>query len=728
MSINRFDAIDSAIHRPSIDVKLPSTKISDYFASNVFNTDTMRKYLSQNAFISVMEAIRTNQKISSELADQVAAAMKEWGISKGATSYTHWFQPLTGSTAEKHDTFFTPTDDSKGIEKFSGNALVQQEPDGSSFPSGGLRATFEARGYTAWDPSSPAFIMQVGSSAKTLCIPTIFIAYTGEALDYKVPLLRSQQLLNRAALPVAQLFNEDVSKVVPTLGWEQEYFLVDSALYYSRPDLMATGRTVLGAAPPKGQQLDDHYFGSISERVHAFMLDFETEALKLGITISTRHNEVAPSQYECAPVFSDGNTAVDKNQLVMDVMDRVAKRHNLELLLHEKPYAGVNGSGKHNNWSMATDTGINLLSPGGTPQKNLRFLTFFINTIKALHSNDNLLRGSIASAGNDHRLGANEAPPAIISAFIGSTLTKILEAVEAQQDDSVDSTKASLDVVANIPNVLMDNTDRNRTSPFAFTGNKFEFRAVGSSSSCAPPMIALNSIVAHQLLKFNNEVDARLTSGEDKETAILSILRRYIGESKSILFEGDNYTQEWADEAARRGLANVKKTPPALDFLADEAAKEVLVGNKIYSEQELKAYHEVMLHNYLTKIDIESKVMEEMVLSQIIPATIEYQNELIPNFLGLKEAGLSRKTLAPQKKLLEQLQKHLIGLKAGLDKMVKGRTKAHKAANIRAEAIAYCDNVASCFDEIRKHADKLETLIDNKIWPLPKYRELLFIK
>ncbi len=728
MSTKRFDAIEHTLQRPIIDVKLPSNKISDFFAENVFSIDTMRKYLSKDAFIGMMAVIESGKKIDSELADQVASAMKEWAMEKGATSYTHWFQPLTGATAEKHDTFFTPTDSSKGIEKFKGKELVQQEPDGSSFPTGGLRATFEARGYTAWDPSSPAFIVEVGTSAKTLCIPTIFVAYTGEALDFKVPLLKSQQLLQRAAVPVCNYFDEKVQKVVPTLGWEQEYFLVDAALFAARPDLLLTGRTVLGAAPPKGQQLDDHYFGSISERVHAYMLDFETEALKLGITISTRHNEVAPGQYECAPVFSDVNSAVDKNQLVMDIMDRVARRHGLRLLLHEKPFAGVNGSGKHNNWSLATDTGINLLAPGDSPETNLQFLTFFVNTIKAVHTHANLLRAAIASAGNDHRLGANEAPPAIISIFIGSTLTKVLESIAENSSTAGKATKEKLNIVGSIPDLFLDNTDRNRTSPFAFTGNKFEFRAVGSSANCAAAMTALNTIVADQLFSFKKEVDVLIKKGRTTQGALLKVLSSYIKEAKAILFEGDNYTDEWATEAARRGLSNVKDTPRALGFYVTPKAKSLLVGNGIYKEAELAAFYEVLLENYELKIDIESKVMEEMVINQILPVAIEYQSSLANNILTLKDLGYKKKQYKAQTELLESLGKHINAVKAGVDKMVAARKKAHQKKSAKATAIAYGDKVKGCFDEIRTHADALEQLIDDQLWPLPKYRELLFIK
>ncbi|MGB1204070.1 MAG: glutamine synthetase III [Chitinophagales bacterium] len=734
MSNIRFRAIERLRQRKKIDVKLPSDKISDYFATNVFTIETMQRYLSKEAFNSMIGSIEAGKKIDRKIADQVASAMKSWAMSKGATSYCHWFQPLTGATAEKHDTFFTPIDSGKGIERFSGDALVQQEPDGSSFPSGGLRATFEARGYTAWDPTSPAFIMSVGSG-KTLCIPTIFIAYTGESLDYKAPLLKSQQFLETAAVAVCQYFDRNVKKVTPTLGWEQEYFVVDSSLFYARPDLVATGRTLIGRHASKGQQLDDHYFGSIPERIYAYMLDFETEALKLGISISTRHNEVAPSQYECAPVFSEANIAVDHNSLLMDLMDRVAHRHNLQVLFHEKPYAGVNGSGKHNNWSLATDTNKNLLSPGKTPKTNLQFLTFFINVIQAVNNHSDLLRAAIASAGNDHRLGANEAPPAIISVFIGSTLTEVLDELEesvkeGKKIDEYAKAELKLSIHNKIPDLLLDNTDRNRTSPFAFTGNKFEIRAVGSSANCAETMTIMNTIAAEQLTIFKKEVDALIAKGEKKDGAILRILRRYIKESRRILFEGDNYTDAWAKEAEKRGLSNVKTTPQALNFFVTDEAKKVLVDNGIFSERELTARYEVLEENYLMKIDIEARILNELVHNQVIPAAIEYQNKLIKNVKGALDVGVAKKALKSQVGLIQTISGHINDIKRKSDKMTKIRHGMHdrNLATTTAEAIAYCEEVKPFFAEIRRHADELELLVDNEIWPLPKYRELLFIK
>lgn len=729
MSKSRFGAIESTLTRPRIDVSLPSGKISEYFASNVFTVDTMQEYLSKDTFISVMAAIEGGVKISRELADEVATALKSWAMSKGVTSYTHWFQPLTGATAEKHDTFFAPNfARTKGVEEFSGAALCQQEPDGSSFPSGGLRVTHRARGYTLWDPSSPAFIMEVGSNGKTLCIPTIFISYTGESLDYKTPLLKSLASLNKAGVEVCKYFDENITKVFASLGWEQEYFLVDAALYTARPDLMLAGRTLVGASSARGQQLDDHYFGSIAERVYAFMLDFEKEALKLGITISTRHNEVAPGQYECAPVFSDVNSAVDKNQLVMDVMDRVARRHDLRVLFHEKPYAGINGSGKHNNWSLGTNTGLNLLKPGKDPKNNLQFLTFFVNTIKALSNYNDLLRASIASAGNDHRLGANEAPPAIISAFLGSTLTQVL--IDVENNDLAKDAPAEevLNIVDSIPDAILDNTDRNRTSPFAFTGNKFELRAVGSSANCAGPMTVLNAMVAKQLTEFKKEVDALIEAGTVKETAILTVIQSYIKSSKDVLFEDDNYSQEWADEAEKRGLSNVKDSARALGFFDTPKAKEVLVDTGIVTAAELHARYEVWLEKYINQLDIEAKVLEEIMTNQIIPAAIEYQNSLIESVLGLKELGFDTTVFAGQSNLLAEVTSCINGLIAEVKLMASARETAEALPTASEIAISFNDNVKSLFEGIREKSDTLEMLIDDDLWPLPKYKELLFIR
>ncbi len=731
MSTTRFQSLGSLDTRERVRVTPPSDKISDYFSRNVFDDRAMKKYLSEEAYLSVKASMRSGQKIDRRVADQVASSMKAWAMAKGATHFTHWFQPLTGSTAEKHDSFFIPKEGGEGIENFSGNALVQQEPDASSFPSGGLRQTFEARGYTAWDPSSPAFIMEI-DQGRTLCIPTIFVSYTGESLDFKAPLLKSLNAVEEAALEVmTRYFDRKVTRVTPTLGWEQEYFLVDEALYNARPDLALAGRTVFGHSPAKGQQLDDHYFGSITERAYQYMLDLETEALKLGIPIRTRHNEVAPSQFEAAPLFEEVNLAVDHNQLLMDLMDRVARRHKLRVLLHEKPYAGINGSGKHNNWSMGTDTGVNLLSPGTTPKTNLRFLAFFVNTIRAVQEHSDLLRAAIASAGNDHRLGANEAPPAIISVFIGSTLPGVLDEIEQRagkdQLDKMAKDDLKLDIHNKIPDLLLDNTDRNRTSPFAFTGNKFEVRAVGSSANCASTMIVLNAIVAQQLRRFVDDVEALRKDGQDRDVALLQVLSRYIKESRPVLFEGDNYSEAWANEAEKRGLNNVKTTPHALDFYLSDKARELFLGLGIFTERELHARHDIWLEAYVHKVQIEARVMGELAYTFILPAAVAYQNELITNVRGLHDLGMDAGTEA-QLDLIEKLSTHIQGLKQGIDAMVDERRKANKIEDARERAFAYCDRIKARFEDIRKHADKLERYVDDARWPLPKYRELLFLR
>jgi glutamine synthetase len=626
---------------------------------------------------------------------------------------------------------FTIKSDGTPIEQFDGDALVQQEPDASSFPSGGLRATFEARGYTAWDPSSPAFIMDIGYG-KTLCIPTIFVSYTGESLDYKAPLLKAIEALNDAAVEVCNYFDRNVQKVTSTLGWEQEYFVVDEGLFNARPDLIMCGRTVYGHNSAKNQQLEDHYFGSIPERVYAFMRDFEKESYRLGIPLRTRHNEVAPAQFECAPIFEELNLAVDHNTLLMDVMARVAARHKLRVLLHEKPFAGINGSGKHNNWSMATDTGVNLLSPGKTPKTNLMFLTFFVNTIKAVHDYSDLLRASIASAGNDFRLGANEAPPAIISVFIGQYLTKILQDVKervGQKFDEQDESMLKIDIHRSIPELLMDNTDRNRTSPFAFTGNKFEFRAVGSAANCANPMTTLNTIMAATLIQFKNDVNSLIEKGEKKEIAIMHVIKQYILSSEKVLFEGNGYSEEWANEAERRGLPNVKTTPLALDAMVTDKAKKIFEDNNIYTHAELEARHEIELEKYIKKVQIEGRIMAELATSHILPAAIRYQNLLVNNIRGFKDAGLSQETYASQKDILETISKHINNLSAAVLSMIEARKKCNAIENTREKAIAYCTEVKEAyFDKIRYSADKLEVLVDDKEWYLPKYRELLFIR
>ena len=726
----RFKAIHNLTASPfSVDVK-GSSKITQIFGENVFTLKTAREFLSDEAYKSLVASIKSGSKIDRRMGDQISAGLKGWAEKKGVTHFTHWFQPLTGATAEKHDSFFTLKGDGGALEEFDGAALIQQEPDASSFPSGGLRATFEARGYTAWDPSSPAFIMEIGQG-KTLCIPTIFVSYTGESLDTKTPLLKALVALDKAAVDVCQYFDKNVTEVKATLGWEQEYFVVDASLANARPDLVMTGRTVFGHAPAKGQQLEDHYFGSIPERVYAFMRDYEEEAYKLGIPLRTRHNEVAPSQFECAPIFESVNLAVDHNTLLMDVMTRVAKRHNLVVLLHEKPFAGINGSGKHNNWSLATNTGVNLLGPGKTPKTNLMFLAFFVNTIKAVHDYADLLRASIASAGNDHRLGANEAPPAIISIFIGKYLTDVLKQIETrvgQKFDEQDEAMLKLDIHKSIPELMLDNTDRNRTSPFAFTGNKFEFRAVGSGENCAASMTVLNTIIAETLTQFKTDVDAIIEKGEKKEIAIMHVIQKYIVESKDVLFEGDGYSAKWEQEAAKRGLPNVKTTPLALDAFVTDKAKKLFEHNKIYTHSELEARHEILLENYVKKVQIEARVMGDLATNHILPAAIKYQNILIENIKGLKDIGLTGAASATQSDIVKKISEHINATSTKVEEMVEARKVANEIADTRERAIAYCDTVKSCFDEIRYNVDKLELLVDDKLWELPKYRELLFLR
>lgn len=713
------------------DVSVTSTKITAIFGEHVFTLRTAREFLSDEAYKSLMTSVKGGKKIDRVMANQIASGVRQWAESKGVTHFTHWFQPLTGTTAEKHDSFFTIKSDGTSIEEFDGAALIQQEPDASSFPSGGLRATFEARGYTAWDPSSPAFIMEI-SSGKTLCIPTIFVSYTGESLDYKAPLLKALESLNRSAVDVCNYFDKNVTKVTATLGWEQEYFVVDEGLFNARPDLVMSGRTVFGHTPAKGQQLEDHYFGSIPERVYAFMRDYENESYKLGIPLRTRHNEVAPAQYECAPIFEEVSVAVDHNALLMDIMDRVARRHNLRVLLHEKPFAGINGSGKHNNWSMSTDTGVNLLAPGKTPKTNLMFLTFFVNTIKAVHDYADLLRASIAGAGNDFRLGANEAPPAIISVFIGQYLTKVLEDVQTrvgEKFDEQDEAILKLDLHRSIPELLLDNTDRNRTSPFAFTGNKFEFRAVGSSANCANAMTVLNTIMAETLKNFKKDVDALMEKGDKKEIAIIHVIREYIVSSKKVLFEGDGYSEDWTAEAEKRGLPNVKTTPLALDAMLGEKAKHLFESNNVYSHSELDARYEIELEKYIKKVQIEARIMGELATNSILPGAIRYQNILIENIKGLKDVGFPESSYANQKQILGKIAEHISVVSDQVEKMITARKNANTIEDAREKAIAYCDKVkGEFFDNIRYHVDKLELLVDDKEWLLPKYREMLFLR
>jgi glutamine synthetase len=724
----RFQALNAVLSRTIPEVKTPSSKISEFFGINVFDKNKMKEFLSKEAYQSIINSIELGTSVNREVSEQIAAAMKAWAMIKGATHYTHWFQPLTGTTAEKHDSFFEPTSDGSSIEKFSGDALVQQEPDASSFPNGGIRNTFEARGYTAWDPSSPAFIME-SNTGKTLCIPTVFVSYTGEALDYKAPLLKALSALDKAAVDVCHYFDKSIEKVNASLGIEQEYFLVDLALYNARPDLLLTGRTLFGHMSAKGQQLEDHYFGTIPERVYAYMLDFETEALKLGIPLKTRHNEVAPSQFECAPIYEEINLAIDHNQLLMDVMEKVARRHNFKVLLHEKPYAGVNGSGKHNNWSLITNTGKNLLAPGKTPKNNLMFLAFFVNTVKAVHEHADLLRASIASVNNDHRLGANEAPPAIISIFLGSQLNDVLDEVESSRISKKVKEDNSLWLgIPKIPQILLDNTDRNRTSPFAFTGNKFEFRAVGSSANSSAPMTVLNTIMADQLVKFKTEVDKLIKKGEKKDIAILTVIKKYIKESKSIRFEGNGYSEEWEKEALSRGLSNYKTTPKALDAYVSEKTLNLFEKLHVFNHRESEARHEILLESFYKKLQIEARVIGELVNSVIIPSAVEYQSKLVQNVQGLQAIGLDKDTYKAQLELITKIATHVNFIKSNVDSMVAARKKANAIDDIRDRSIAYDETVKTFFEPIRYHVDKLEQVVDDGQWPLPKFRELLFIK
>lgn len=727
MSTIRFSALQETLHRVPIKI-METQKRSVLFGQNVFNKYAMQQYLTRAAYESVMNAIDKGTKIDRKIADQVAVSMKDWAVSKGATHYTHWFQPLTGATAEKHDAFFESINGSLAMEKFDGEQLVQQEPDASSFPNGGIRNTFEARGYTAWDPTSAAFIYET-----TLCIPTIFVAYTGEALDNKTPLLRALQAIDIHATAVCKYFDKNASKVTATLGWEQEYFLIDDALVLSRPDILMTGRTLLGQAPAKGQQLDDHYFGSIPARAMSFMQDLEQESMLLGIPVKTRHNEVAPNQFELAPIFEEANLAVDHNSLLMDVMEKVARRHHFKVLFHEKPFAGINGSGKHNNWSLSTTNETNLLSPGKTPMKNLQFLTFFINTIKAVYEYEELLMASVASASNDHRLGANEAPPAIISVFIGSQLSAVLDELENVTKGKLspqEKTDLKLNIIGKIPEILLDNTDRNRTSAFAFTGNKFEFRAVGSWSNCAKPMTVLNTIVAKQLKEFKVEVDA-LIDGKNlkKDEAIFNVLREYIKDSKKIRFEGDGYGESWEKEAKKRGLSNHKTTPEALKVKVSKKTidlfKEMAVMNKV----ELQARYDIDLEEYTKRIQIESRVLGDIARNHIVPAAIIYQNTLLENTKNLKEIfGEEYKNIAKEQiEFIMVISNHITEINKLTKNMIEERKKANKLDVLKA-AEFYCEKVKPYFEEIRYHCDKLETMIDDNLWPLTKYRELLFTR
>ena len=726
MSTLRFHALKQSLDRLPIPVT-GEAKQSEIFGANVFGFKTMRQFLTKEAFNSLMRAIDKGDKINRSIADQIASSMKDWAMAKGVTHYTHWFQPLTGATAEKHDAFFETVGNGEALERFEGNQLVQQEPDASSFPNGGIRNTFEARGYTAWDPTSPAFIF-----GTTLCIPTVFVAYTGEALDYKTPLLRALNSVDHAATDVSRYFDKTVKKVTASLGWEQEYFLIDKALVASRPDIEMSGRTLLGHSSAKDQQLDDHYFGTIPARALNFMRELETESMLLGIPVKTRHNEVAPNQFELAPIYEEANLAVDHNSLVMDVMQKVADRHSFKVLFHEKPFAGVNGSGKHNNWSLSTDTGVNLLAPGKTPMSNLQFLTFFINTIKAVNDNEELLRACIASATNDHRLGANEAPPAIMSVFIGAQLTKVLHELEGVTKGKLspeEKTDLKLNVVGKIPEILLDNTDRNRTSPFAFTGNKFEFRAVGSTANCANPMTVLNSIVARQLIDFKLEVDTLIAKKDlKKDEAIFNVLREYIKTSRNILFEGNGYGGEWEKEAAKRGLSNNKNTPDALKVKIDPKTIALYESLKVMNKVEIEARYDIEIEEYVHIIQIEGRSLGDIARNHVIPTAVKYQNILIDNVKGLKDIyGKDFKQYASEQLLLiAEISKRIEAINSGVTKMINERKKANSIDNTTKKAEIYCSKVKPLFDDIRYHCDKLELLIDDELWPLAKYRELLF--
>ena len=728
MSLNRQQVMHDVLERePKLPTR-PENKISAYYGENVFNKFVMRSYLPDEAYKGILKAMEDGTPVDRKVADQTATAMKEWAISRGATHYTHWFQPLTGSTAEKHDSFIAPTSDGRAIEKFDGSLLVQQEPDASSFPNGGIRNTFEARGYTLWDPTSPAFVM-----GETLCIPTIFISYTGFALDNKTPLLKALSAVDKAATSVCQYFDKNISKVNASLGWEQEYFLVDKALYAARPDLAMTGRALFGAQPAKGQQLDDHYFGSIPQRVSAFMKDFELEAHKLGIPVTTRHNEVAPNQFEVAPVYEEANLANDHNLLLMELLEIVAQKHDFRVLLHEKPFPGLNGSGKHNNWSLGTNTGVNLLKPGTNPKTNLRFLTFFVNTLAALHTHADIVRASFAGVGNDHRLGANEAPPAIISAFIGSQLSQLLDDLEdhikAGKLTPADKTALKLEI-GRIPEALLDNTDRNRTSPFAFTGNKFELRAVGSSANCAVPMTVLNTIVAEQLNKFKVSVDARIKKGAGKDEAILKELQVLIKQSKAIRFEGNGYGDEWVKEAKKRGLSNMRTSPEALGVWGRKEVVALFDDLNVLKPEELAARREIEYEKYMMKRQIEATIACDLAQNTLLPAAVNYQNFLLENIMGVEEAFGKKgsKMVSPQRDLLEKTSDIVNALYDSLGKLRSEMDKANALKSHQKQAEAYGKIVTPLIEEVGESCTALEGIIDNEIWPLPKFTELLFTR
>jgi len=725
----RFSALREVFNREPVEVITPSKVISEYFGENVFDLPKMEHYLSKEAYKIVKRAIDEGKSLTRQEANQVATGLKVWAIDRGATHYTHWFHPLTDGTAEKHDGFIEFGDNGRAVENFSGEVLVQSEPDASSFPSGGIRNTFEARGYTAWDVSSPVFI--VGT---TLCIPTIFVSYTGEALDYKAPLLKALSELDRAAVDVCQYFDKDVNKVYATLGCEQEYFLIDEALYYARPDLMLADRTMMGHQSSKDQQLSDHYFGSIPERVMNFMEDFECEAYRLGIPVKTRHNEVAPNQFECAPIFEEVNLAVDHNQLLMDIMRRVARKHKFRVLFHEKPFAGINGSGKHNNWSMATNTGVNLLSPGKNPKTNLQFLTFLVNVIKAVYNNNEILRASVMNESNSYRLGGHEAPPAIISIFVGTYLTNMLENIARKVTDKkmTPAQKTELKLgIGKIPEILLDNTDRNRTSPFAFTGNRFEFRAVGSSANCSSSMIILNAAVAHQLTQFKKDVDVIIKKGRNKDEAIFQVLKKYILESEKVLFEGDGYSSEWHKEAKKRGLSNIASVPESIRTFLSEKSRNVLIGSGVFTDKELESRVEVEYEKFTKKVQIEARVLGDLAINHIVPTGITYMTTLIENVKGLKDVFNDtefERLAGARKEVIVTISDHISSIKRLVNEMIEERKKANAIEDTYKMALAYESKVKPYMEDIRIHIDKLELIVDNEIWPLPKYRELLFTR
>ena len=729
MSKLRFRVVETAFKKKAATVETPAERPSEYFAKYVFNREKMFKYLPGAVYAKLTDAMDNGAPLERAIADEVAAGMKRWAIELGVTHYTHWFQPLTEGTAEKHDAFVEHNGKGGMMEEFSGKLLVQQEPDASSFPNGGIRNTFEARGYSAWDSSSPVFVVD-----DTLCIPTVFIAYTGESLDYKTPLLKALSAVGKAAVDVCHYFNPEVKKVVAYLGWEQEYFLVDEGLYAARPDLLLTGRTLMGHEASKNQQLEDHYFGAIPTRVAAFMKDLEIQALELGIPVKTRHNEVAPNQFELAPIFEECNLAVDHNMLIMSLMRKVARSHGFRLLLHEKPFKGVNGSGKHNNWSLGTDTGVLLMAPGKTAEDNLRFITFIVNTLMAVYHHNGLLKASIMSATNAHRLGANEAPPAIISSFLGKQLTQVLDHIEESGNDDLVSLAGKQGMkldIPQIPELLIDNTDRNRTSPFAFTGNRFEFRAVGSEANCASAMIALNAAVAEQLARFKQDVDALIEKGEPKISAIIEIIRRYIKECKPVRFDGNGYSDEWKAEAARRGLDCETSCPLIFDNYLKPASIAMFESTGVMTRKELEARNEVKWETYTKKIQIEARVLGDLAMNHIIPVATEYQSKLIDNVYKMKElfpAEKASQLSAENMKLIEEIARRTIFITEHVNAMVEARKVANKIESEREKAIAYHDTIAPMLEEIRYHIDKLELIVDNQMWTLPKYRELLFIR